>query len=288
MSLSAFLSNPWINDALALFVSFVVALTWLRLNDALARHRLVSRELSRKLIHMGTGPLFILCWLFFSNGPQSRWLAALVPGLITLQFLLIGLGRIEDPDAVQAMSRTGDRRELLYGPLQYGVMFVLLTLLFWMNSPVGIVALLILCAGDGMADLVGRRFGHSRLPFNPRKSWAGSIAMVIASLAFSLAYLALFNAVGVLNLDLAAALLPLFLICLAATVVEAVSGADMDNVTITVAAELSMADRPTLMLCRLRPRPSLERCRSGTPPPPPSAEPPPGNHTDPPPGQPRP
>ncbi len=236
MSLPAFLSNPWINDILALFVSFIVALAWLRLNDALARHRLVSRELSRKLIHIGTGPLFILCWLLFSNGPQSRWLAALVPGLITAQFLLIGLGRIEDDDAVQAMSRTGDRYELLYGPLQYGVVFVLLTLLFWLNSPVGIVALVILCAGDGMADLVGRRFGRSKLPFNPRKSWAGSIAMLVAGFALSMAYLALFNAVGALTLSLAAAILPVLLICLAATVVEAVSGADMDNVTITVAA----------------------------------------------------
>lgn len=236
MSLPGFLSNPWINDLLALFVSFIVALSWLRLNDALARRRILSRDLSRKLIHIGTGPLFILCWLLFSNGPQSRWLAALVPGLITLQFLLIGLGRIQDQDAVQAMSRTGDHRELLYGPLQYGVVFVLLTLLFWLNSPVGIVALLILCAGDGMADLVGRRFGSARLPFNPRKSWAGSAAMLVAGFVVSLAYLMLFNALGVFSLNLVGALLPVFLICLTATLIEAVSGADMDNVTVTVAA----------------------------------------------------
>jgi phytol kinase len=236
MSLSGLLSNPWINDVLALFVSFIVALSWLRLNDALARRRILSRELSRKLIHIGTGPLFILCWLFFSNGPQSRWLAALVPGLITLQFLLIGLGRIQDDDAVQAMSRTGDYRELLYGPVQYGVVFLLLTLLFWLNSPVGIVALLILCVGDGVADLMGRRFGRTRLPFNPNKSWAGSASMLVAGFVVSLAYLALFNAVGVLSLDLVGAILPVMLICLAATVIEAVSGPDMDNVTVTVAA----------------------------------------------------
>lgn len=236
MSLSGLLSNPWINDVLALFVSFIVALSWLRLNDALARRRILSRQLSRKLIHIGTGALFILCWLFFSNEPQSRWLAALVPGLITLQFLLIGLGRIQDDDAVQAMSRTGDYGELLYGPVQYGVVFVLLTLLFWLDSPVGIVALLILCVGDGVADLMGRRFGRTRLPFNPNKSWAGSASMLVAGFVVSLAYLALFNAVGVLSLDLLGAILPVMLICLAATVIEAVSGPDMDNVTITVAA----------------------------------------------------
>lgn len=234
--LTSLLANAWVQDIIALFITFVVALTWLRINDTLAQRRILSRDLSRKLIHIGTGPLFILCWMLFSNQGQSRWLAALVPGLITLQFILIGLGIINDEGAVQAMSRTGDRRELLYGPMQYGIIFVLMTVLFWLDSPVGIVVLIILCAGDGMADVIGRRFGRGKIPFNPRKSWAGSIAMLLAGFGLSLAFLALFSQWGVFNLDLRAAIVPLLLISLAATVVEAVSGADTDNVTITVAA----------------------------------------------------
>ncbi len=227
---------PWIQDIIALVITFAAALLWLRLLDTLARRRIISQHLSRKLIHIGTGPIYVLCWLLFSGAPQSRWLAALVPAAITLQFALIGLGMLKDEDAVRAMSRSGDRRELLYGPLQYGVIFVLATLLFWVDSPVGIVALMILCGGDGLADIVGRQWGRAKLPWNTRKSWAGSAAMFLAGFGFALAYLALFARLGVFQFSVAAALLPLALICLAATVVEAVSGQDMDNITITVTA----------------------------------------------------
>lgn len=229
-------SSAWVQNVVALFITFGVALAWLRLNNALAERRLISRDLSRKLIHIGTGPLFIVCWLFFADVPQSRWLAALVPGLITLQFALIGLGVIRDEGAVQAMSRSGNRRELLYGPLQYGIVFVLLTVLYWLDSPVGIVVLLILCAGDGASDVVGRRFGSAKLPWNPRKSWAGSLAMLAASVLSSLLFLYAFTRVGVFDLTLSSSLGPLLVISLVATLIEAVSGADTDNVTVTVAA----------------------------------------------------
>lgn len=52
----------------------------------------------------------------------------------------------------------------------------------------GLIALSLMCGGDGLADIVGRRLGHlGRLPYNPAKSWAGSAAMFIGGLAFSLA-----------------------------------------------------------------------------------------------------
>lgn len=228
--------SPWLQDIVALFITFAAALLWLRIMDTLAQRKLLSRHLSRKLIHIGTGPIFVLCWLLYSGEPQSRWLAALVPAIITLQFTLIGLGVIRDEGAVQAMSRSGNRRELLYGPLQYGLVFVLATLLFWVNSPVGIVVLMILCGGDGLADVVGRRFGRARLPLNPNKSWAGSSAMLLGGCGLALLYLGIFAAAGALEINVAAAIVPVFLIGLAAAVVEAVSGPDMDNITIAVTA----------------------------------------------------
>lgn len=234
--LSSLIPYPWLQDLVALFITFMAALAWLRINDLLARRGFVSRDLARKLIHTGTGPLYVLCWLLYSSGPQSRWLAALVPLIITSQFALIGLGLIKDEDAVRAMSRSGEPRELLYGPVQYGTIFVLMTLAFWRDSPVGIVVLMLLCGGDGLADVFGRRYGEAKLPFNPRKSWVGSAAMLVGGFLFAFGYLVIFAKAGTLDLSLAAAVPPLLIICLAAAVVEAVSGPDMDNVTITVAA----------------------------------------------------
>jgi hypothetical protein len=66
------------NNLLALVITFVVALIWLRLNDFLAHRGLVESHLSRKLIHIGTGPIFVLCWLLFNENPINRFLAALI------------------------------------------------------------------------------------------------------------------------------------------------------------------------------------------------------------------
>jgi len=68
------------------------------------------------------------------------------------------------------MQRTGTRSDLLKGPVVYGVVHGLAAILFWKSSPVGIVVLAFLCAGDGLAEIVGTRIGSSNpLPHNPKK-----------------------------------------------------------------------------------------------------------------------
>jgi hypothetical protein len=46
------------------------------------------------------------------------------------------------------MSRTGNKRELLLGPLMYGIVFVYSTVVYWRSSPAAIVAMMLLCAGS--------------------------------------------------------------------------------------------------------------------------------------------
>jgi len=154
------LNNIWI----AFGVTFAAALIWLRVNDFLAHRGFISGPLSRKLIHMGTGPIFVLCWLLFPDTLTSRFLAALIPLAITAQFALVGLGVVKDQAAVDAMSRTGQREEILRGPLFYGIVFVVLTLVYWRDSLIGIVALMLLCGGDGLADIVGKRIKSAAIP----------------------------------------------------------------------------------------------------------------------------
>ena len=69
------------------------------------------------------------------------------------------------------------RQELLQGPLLYIAIVVSITLIFWRDSPVSLLALCLMCGGDGLADIVGRTYGTVKLPFNHKKSWAGSFAM---------------------------------------------------------------------------------------------------------------
>ncbi len=226
------LSASWI----ALLVTFAAALGWLRLVDFFAARGWVEPRLSRKIIHIGTGPIFVLCWLLFPSEPLARWLAALVPLAISVQFALVGLGIVPDEDAVKAMSRSGDRRELLRGPLYYGAMFVLLTLIFWKDHPAGLVGLLMMCGGDGLADVVGRRVRSPRLPWSPRKTVAGSLAVFAGGTLLAAAVLGVYVRAGVFAPPAGGWARPLLLAGLLATAVESLPFRDVDNLTMTTVA----------------------------------------------------
>ncbi len=222
--------NPYI----ATLLTFAIAVFFLRLMDFLAHRGWIESRLSRKLIHIGTGPIFVLCWLIFPDLPISRWLAALVPLLITAQFVLVGTGIIKDEAAVKAMSRTGDRREILRGPLFYGIVFIFVTLVYWKDSLIGIPALMMMCGGDGIADIVGRRFKSPRLPWSPEKSLAGSLSVLVGGWLLTMLIFAVYVWVGVFNGPVTRFLLPITWIALGAMLVESLPFKDVDNITLTV------------------------------------------------------
>ena len=88
------------NPYLATLFTFIITLAYLRLMDYLAHRGIIESKLSRKIIHIGTGPIFVLCWLMYSDVQISRWRTALVPFVITIQFALIGTGILKDEAAV--------------------------------------------------------------------------------------------------------------------------------------------------------------------------------------------
>lgn len=227
------------NNIVATILTFAIALAWLRLMDFFAQRGWIESRLSRKIIHIGTGPIYVLCWLMFSDTPEARWLAALVPLAITVQFALVGFGVIKDEASVQAMSRSGDRREILRGPLYYGIAFVILTLVFWKTSPVGIVALMLMCGGDGIADLVGRRIASPKLPWSREKSVAGSIGVLLGGFGLAALVLVIYLAMGVFPAPFGRYLVPLGVVSLLAVAVESLPYKDIDNLTLTFAAALA-------------------------------------------------
>lgn len=224
------------NNLLALIVTFTVALTWLRANNYAAHRNWINSQLSRKFIHAGTGPLFVLCWILYDGSVWSRYIAALVPLAITIQFLFVGLGVMKDEASVRAMSRTGDRREILQGPLYYGIVFVLLTIIYWLDTPVGMVALMLMCGGDALADILGRRYGKIKLPWNRNKSLVGSLGMFFGGWIFSMAISAFYLYVGVFPGPFTAYFIPVTLISLAGTLVESLPFNNIDNITVPLTA----------------------------------------------------
>jgi phytol kinase len=227
------------NPFLAAFITLVVALAEIRLLDFAAHRGWIESRLSRKLIHILTGPFFVLCWLLFPAPDlwYYRWLAAFVPLLFTVQFALIGLGVVKDEASVKAMSRTGDRREILRGPLFYGIIFVVMTLIFWKDNPIGMIALMLMCGGDGLADILGRGAKSPKLPWNKDKSWAGSLGMLLGGWVLTLLILGIYilaKAAGFGPFSLY--VLPVTVIALVATLVESLPLKDVDNITVTLVA----------------------------------------------------
>lgn len=226
------------NNYIALAITFAIALGFLRLMDFFAHRGWIESKLSRKLIHIGTGPIFVLCWFLFDDAPSARWLAALVPFAITVQFALIGLGVIKDQASVDAMSRTGDPKEILRGPLYYGIMFVALTLIYWRESPIGIIALMMMCGGDGIADIVGRKFASAKLPWSRDKSIAGTVSVFLGGWLMSAVIVFIYVSAGVFPGGFTDYLLPISIIALVGALVESLHYKDIDNISMTLASAL--------------------------------------------------
>lgn len=226
--------NPYI----ATVLTFAIAIAFLRLMDFIAHRGWIDSRLSRKLIHIGTGPIFVLCWLMYPDVQISRWLAALVPLLITAQFALVGTGILKDEAAVKAMSRTGDRREILRGPLFYGIVFVAITLIYWKDSLIGIPALMMMCGGDGIADIVGRRLHSAKLPWSSEKSVAGSLSVFVGGWLMTIFVFAVYVWIGAFSGPLTRFLLPITWIALGSALVESLPFKDIDNITLTIVAAL--------------------------------------------------
>lgn len=96
----------------------------------------IDQNTSRKLVHTLAGPLFIVTWPLFSSASYAQYIAAVVPALNIARLLLVGYGWREDRRAVAAMSRTGDAKELLRGPLYYTLVLFAVVCIYWRTSPV--------------------------------------------------------------------------------------------------------------------------------------------------------
>jgi phytol kinase len=160
---------------------------------------------ARKLIHTLSAPLFILVWPLFSNAYGARVFATIVPMLNAIRLFVAGTGTgTEDGissanenteqagivsektgseiELANAISRSGDAKEALQGPFVYVIVLLFSTFVFWVDNPIGVVSIATMAVGDGLADLIGRRFGSSnKWPFNKSKSIAGSSAFVLGS-----------------------------------------------------------------------------------------------------------
>jgi phytol kinase len=135
------------------------------------------------------------------------------------------------------MSRTGDRREILLVPLFYGIVFVVITLVYWKTSPIGKIALMILCGGDGYADILGNKFGREhKIPWSKEKSFIGSLAFFLGGVIFSLIVIFIFMANNIFDDLWIKYIVCIVSICFVVMVIESLPIKHIDNISIPLAA----------------------------------------------------
>ena len=235
-------------DLVATVISIVILLGIVQINAYIQKKGKVSTIITRKLVHILAGPVFVVTWMLFSGEIVSHYIAVIVPLLFVLQFITIGIGVIKNESFVASMSRSGDPRELLQGTLYYSIVMVLMTF-FWFYVPsTGInnanpTALLIIgcvSGGDGLADIIGRKFGGKKIGIKgSEKTYIGSIGMLVGSILVS-SILVLIFSLEVPSFNIATLILPIIVVSIVATIVEAISPKNSDNFTIFVAVIITI------------------------------------------------
>ena len=148
---------------------------WLAIVVAMAllvRHRWPQqREWSRKLVHIGTGPVILLAWGFGIGKAVALPVALLVTLATALNHRFRLLPAVED------VGRHS------YGTIAYGGSIALLLALFWPNQPLAVAAgVLVMAFGDGLAGLIGPAVASPRWRLlGQSKSLAGTATMALAA-----------------------------------------------------------------------------------------------------------
>lgn len=129
----------------------------------------LKSEYKRKAVHIGSS-LFglLLRWLNFWQAA----LCALAAFVFNWQILprLGGKQLYRDDD---------HKRGYPVGILLYPLSVLLLTLTIPRHLVIVAAAWAIMGWGDGFASIIGKKFGAAKLPWNPNRSYAGSLAFVI-------------------------------------------------------------------------------------------------------------
>jgi len=174
------------------FVSILVNEIYKKLSKV--KIRIIGYYL-RKLVHI-SGIIFIPLSFILSRNQFILIFIFGTPLFLLLEYLRVKKNYIPIyKETVTLLSNPPELKSFLFEPLFYVIAIFLLFSFFPLKSfYIGTISLII---GDGLAGLIGFRFGKTKLPYNKRKSVEGSLACFISTFAFSLFFLNFFSALTI-------------------------------------------------------------------------------------------
>jgi phytol kinase len=174
------ISDISVNATLAIQISAVVAWLGIVFLTSEILHRLQKDpELVRKVVHIGTGHVLLIAW----------WLR--IP-----PWLCISAGVIFTAIALASHHKNilpmlNDVGRKTYGVFYYALSITILVVLLWQHHPqYAVIGVMVMSWGDGMAALIGKRFGkHTFVHLGNKRSIEGSLAMFATSMMIILSIL---------------------------------------------------------------------------------------------------
>jgi phytol kinase len=150
---------------LYLFSIFLISIVFKKFNKD-------SREVVRKIIHIGIGPLIPIAQFLKINQNSALIFTGIVSLMVFINYTYKLFPTIED---VERKS---------YGTLFYCLSLFILIYLFWDKDPYALISgFFIMTFGDGLAGLIGKSFdSKSWIFFKQKKSLLGTTTMFLTSL----------------------------------------------------------------------------------------------------------
>ena len=199
-----------------LIIIFAYLVILVIISETINRFITDDPELTRKVVHIGSGNVILLAW--WLQIPRNIIVAAaVIASIIALTSYFLPI--------LPSINSVG-RKSL--GTLFYAISIGILAQVFWQDYPqYTAIGILVMAWGDGMAAIIGQRFGrHSYRVFDISKSWEGSLVMAVAT--FIVTSLILLSTQG----NIPQTYLIAAIVAIIATALEAFSKLGIDNLTV--------------------------------------------------------
>lgn len=190
------------------------------LASAILRRFKQDPELVRKVVHIGTGNVLLIAW----------WLQIPTWLCVTAGVTFTAIALASHYTNILPMIHDVGRKT--YGVFYYALSITILVALFWDRHPqYAVIGVMVMSWGDGMAALIGKRFGkHTFVHMGNKRSFEGSFAMFATSL---IVMLSIFGSThGIQPRDLGVAI-PVAAI---AAILEAYSPGGTDNISVPLSS----------------------------------------------------
>jgi len=177
-------------------------------------------ELVRKVVHIGTGHVLLIAWWL----QIPTWLC--VAAGVTFSAIALA------SHYTNILPMLNDVGRKTYGVFYYALSITVLVALLWDRYPqYAVIGVMVMSWGDGMAALIGKRFGkHTFIYMGNKRSLEGSLAMFVTSLVVILSIFASAHSLSPRDIGVA---IPVAAI---AAILEAYSPGGTDNLSVPLSS----------------------------------------------------